>query len=169
MLKAKILIIDDDKDLVGAVEKKLTSERYEVITTYDGTTGLAAAQREEPDLIILDLMLPDLDGLVVCRRLREISDVFILILTAKTEEIDEVMGLELGADDYMTKPFSPRKLSSRIRTLLRRHPVTRGEGEFDLKFAPLRLPEAEGKRPAERRGLFRRKAKSSAKPRRAQD
>ncbi len=120
MSEATIDIIEDDDDLRTVLEKKLTNQGFEVKTAADGQTGLAAVQENKLDLVILDLGLPDIDGFVLCRRLRELSDVPILILTAKTEEAEQVMGLELGADDYVTKPFSPRVLTSRIRALLRR-------------------------------------------------
>ena len=168
MAAGKILIIDDDQDLSEAIEKKLTNEGFEVATACDGSGGLAAVLRDEPDLVILDLMLPDLDGLTICRRLREISNVYILILTAKTEEIDEIMGLELGADDYVTKPFSPRALSSRIRSLLRRalsEDSTNGNGrkepraELGVNFAPLHIQGTESEPPPPRRGFFGRKGR----------
>ncbi len=129
MAEAKILIIEDDDELRGAVEKKLTNEGFEISTAADGATGLVAFDQNKPDLIILDLMLPDMDGFTVCRELRESSDVFILILTAKIEGVDQVKGLELGADDYVTKPFSLRALTARIRALLRRQRAITEKGE----------------------------------------
>lgn len=120
MAEAKILIIEDDDELRVAVEKKLIQEGFAISGVADGKSGWDAFSREKPDLIILDLILPDVEGLTLCRELRESSEVLILILTGRTEEIDEVMGLESGADDYVTKPFSLRALTSRIRALLRR-------------------------------------------------
>src|SRR6185437_4633047 len=98
----------------------LEKEGYQVLSATDGETGLAMARKENPDLVILDLMLPKLDGIQVCRTLREKSTVPILMLTAKKEEIDRVLGLEIGADDYMTKPFSVRELMARLKSILRR-------------------------------------------------
>lgn len=120
MPEAKILIIEDDDELREVIEAKLTKEGFAVSGAADGKAGREALGRDQPDLIILDLILPDVEGLTLCRELRESSDALILILTGRTDEIDEVMGLETGADDYVTKPFSPRALTARIRALLRR-------------------------------------------------
>ena len=128
MANTKIVVVDDDPDLLDAVDKKLTSEGFEVTTAADGNSGLAAISRVRPDLIVLDLMLPDIDGFNICRQVRESSNVLILILTARGEEADQVMGLELGADDYVTKPFSPRALVARIRALLRRRAAISATG-----------------------------------------
>ena len=116
----KILIIDDEPKIVEICRDYLHAAGYDVITAGDGPGGLALARRESPDLVVLDLMLPEMDGLDVCRALRHDSDVPIIMLTARVEETDRLIGLELGADDYMTKPFSPRELVARIRTVLRR-------------------------------------------------
>jgi two-component system alkaline phosphatase synthesis response regulator PhoP len=116
----KILIVDDEPKIVEICRDYLHAAGYEVITAGDGPGGLALARRESPDLVVLDLMLPEMDGLDVCRALRRESDVPIIMLTARVEETDKLIGLELGADDYMTKPFSPRELVARIRTVLRR-------------------------------------------------
>ncbi|MDA1096490.1 MAG: response regulator transcription factor [Chloroflexi bacterium] len=115
-----VLIVEDEENLLAAVKYNLDAEGYRVHTASDGASGLAMARTLKPDLVILDLMLPRLDGLEVCRALRRGSDVPILILTARGEEIDRVVGLELGADDYVTKPFSMRELLARVRALLRR-------------------------------------------------
>ncbi len=128
MAKTKIVVIDDDPDLLDAVDKKLTSEGFQVTVAVDGNSGLEAISRVQPDLIVLDLMLPDIDGFNICRQVRESSNVLILILTAKGEEANQVMGLELGADDYVTKPFSPRALTARIRALLRRRAAVSATG-----------------------------------------
>jgi len=116
----KILLIEDEEPIAESVGYSLQNEGFEVITAGDGVSGLAAARGSRPDLIILDLMLPKLSGLEVCRTVRKESSVPIIILTAKTDEVDRVVGLELGADDYVTKPFSVRELLARIRAHLRR-------------------------------------------------
>jgi len=116
----KILLIEDEAAIADSVSYSLQNEGFEVETAADGITGLAAARSSFPDLIILDLMLPMLSGLDVCRILRRESSVPIIMLTAKTEEVDRVVGLELGADDYVTKPFSTRELIARVRAVLRR-------------------------------------------------
>jgi len=119
-----ILVVDDEPKVVRLARDYLEKNGFRVITAADGQTALAAARREKPDLVILDLMLPQIDGREVCRILRRESSVPIIMLTALSEEIDQVTGLEIGADDYITKPFSVRALVARVRALLRR---TRGE------------------------------------------
>lgn len=116
----KILIVDDETRLRVLLHDYLVQEGFRVLLADDGVQALNLIQDEQPDLIVLDLMLPGLDGLDVCRRLRTFSDAYVLMLTAKTEEMDRVIGLEVGADDYLTKPFSPRELVARIRAMLRR-------------------------------------------------
>ncbi len=116
----KILVVDDEPTLVATLKYNLEREGYQVFTASDGEAGLSLARASHPDLILLDLMLPVLDGLEVCRILRRETAVPILMLTAKVEEVDKVVGLELGADDYVTKPFSTRELLARVRALLRR-------------------------------------------------
>ena len=116
----KILVFDDEPTLVATLKYNLEREGYEVVTAADGKSGLSAARDTRPDVIVLDLMLPGLDGLDVCRILRREMTAPILMLTAKTEEVDKVVGLELGADDYVTKPFSMRELLARVRALVRR-------------------------------------------------
>jgi DNA-binding response OmpR family regulator len=116
----KILLVDDEPTLLDTLAYNLRSSGYAVLTAADGVTALEQARVESPDLIILDLMLPELDGLTVCRSLRQASDTPILVLTARTGELDKIVGLESGADDYMTKPFSLGELQARIRALLRR-------------------------------------------------
>src|SRR4030065_527012 len=106
----KILVIDDEPKIVEICQDYLIKAGFEVSHAYDGRTGLSLAQRNKPDLIVLDLMLPEMDGLDVCRELRHESNVPIIMLTARVEETDKLLGLELGADDYITKPFSPREL-----------------------------------------------------------
>ncbi len=120
MGKAKILVIDDEPRIVQVVRLYLEKDGYQVLTAGDGKRALELAQKEKPDLIILDLMLPEIDGLEVCRQLRRGSDVPIIMLTARSEDADKLIGLELGADDYVTKPFSPREVVARVKTVLRR-------------------------------------------------
>lgn len=115
-----ILVVDDEARIVKLVRDYLERAGLNVLSARDGEMALALARREQPDLIILDLMLPGVDGLDVCRRLRQESGVPIIMLTARVEEADRVVGLELGADDYVTKPFSPRELVARVRATLRR-------------------------------------------------
>ena len=116
----KILIIDDEKRIADGVKKYFEQAGFTVHAAYDGHSGLAAARSVQPDLIVLDLMLPEIDGWDVCREIRRDSSVPIIMLTARVEETDKLIGLELGADDYVTKPFSPRELVARARAVLRR-------------------------------------------------
>jgi DNA-binding response OmpR family regulator len=115
-----ILIVEDERNLCDLIRDNLQEQGYQVLQALDGPSALTMAQDAVPDLVILDIMLPGMDGLEVCRRLRQGSIVPILMLTARAEEIDRVLGLELGADDYLTKPFSMRELKARVRALLRR-------------------------------------------------
>ncbi|MDP1713818.1 MAG: response regulator transcription factor [Anaerolineales bacterium] len=119
-----ILIVDDEPKIVRLARDYLEKNGFRVVTAADGPSALTTARREKPDLIVLDLMLPVMDGREVCKILRRESDLPIIMLTALAEEVDQVTGLEIGADDYITKPFSPRALVARVRALLRR---TRGE------------------------------------------
>ena len=119
-MKRRILIVEDEQNIVDILKFNLQKEGFDTLEAYDGQQGLELAEREKPDLILLDLMLPEMDGFTVCRRIRQTSQVPILMLTAREEEVDKVLGLELGADDYITKPFSPRELMARIKANLRR-------------------------------------------------
>jgi|LFRM01.1.fsa_nt_gb DNA-binding response OmpR family regulator len=119
-MRGKILVVDDEKTLVKALKFALEKEGFQVCTACDGEEALTAVEQEEPDLVVLDLMLPKLDGFEVCRRLRKERDLPIIMLTARGDDIDKILGLELGADDYMTKPFNPRELIARIKAILRR-------------------------------------------------
>jgi DNA-binding response OmpR family regulator len=123
----KILVVEDEPTLVETLEYNLSHQDYEVFTAMDGREALAIAREEHPDLIVLDLMLPGMDGIEVCRVLRQEMSVPILMLTARDEEVDKVVGLEVGADDYMTKPFSMRELMARVKALLRRERLIREE------------------------------------------
>jgi DNA-binding response OmpR family regulator len=116
----KILVVDDEPEIVKLVCAYLERAGYAVVTAYEGQQALAVFRHERPNLVVLDLNLPGLDGLDVCRSLRRDSDVPIIILTARVEEIDRLIGLELGADDYVVKPFSPREIVARVRAVLRR-------------------------------------------------
>jgi len=116
----KILVVDDDKNLLEVIKYNLANDGYSVLSAETGTQAVEVARQEKPDLIILDVMLPGIDGFEVCRILRKEMSVPILILSAKTDEIDKVVGLELGADDYITKPFSVRELMARVRATMRR-------------------------------------------------
>src|SRR5436853_3014543 len=116
----RILIFDDERKLVQGLVGYFRQAGFETLTAYDGRAALDIARREQPDLILLDLMLPELDGMEVCRQIRRTSAVPIIMLTARVEEADTLIGLELGADDYITKPFSPREVIARARAVLRR-------------------------------------------------
>ena len=121
---AKTLVVEDDRNLLDTLRYNLRKEGHDVVTAVDGAEALDVAHREKPDLIILDIMLPKLSGFEVCRILRKEMTIPILMLTAKDEEIDKVVGLEIGADDYMTKPFSMRELLARVGAMLRRSKMT---------------------------------------------
>src|SRR5690242_12900697 len=137
---AKILLIDDDSGIRDVVRFALAREGFAVIEAEDGAQGLALAERETPDLIVLDIMMPELDGTEVCRRLRRTSRVPIIFLTSRDEEIDRVLGLELGGDDYVSKPFSPRELVARVKAVLRRMNAEKPRAEnVELRHGKLRL------------------------------
>ena len=138
MSKATILVVDDEPKLVDVVRAYLQSDGYSVVTAGDGREALDQFRRARPDLLILDLMLPELDGLEVCRRIRQESNVPIIMLTARVEEVDELLGLRLGADDYVTKPFSPRAILARVQAVLRRADAA-ALGEAPLVVGALRV------------------------------
>ena len=117
---ATVLVVDDESIVRDVVVKYLRREGYRTLEAGDGDTALELVEREHPDLVVLDLMLPGTDGLAVCRRIRSRSELPVIMLTARGEEADRIVGLELGADDYVTKPFSPRELAARVKTVLRR-------------------------------------------------
>ena len=139
---SKILVIEDETKIARFVELELKHEGYEVQTAFDGRAGLAQCESWQPDLLILDLMLPELSGIEVCRRLRQQSDIPIIMLTAKDDVSDKVMGLDMGADDYMTKPFAIEELLARIRVCLKKHRVDRGEPNGTLAAGKLKLEPA---------------------------
>ena len=128
MPKGKILVVDDERKIVDLVRAYLEREGYQVVEAFDGRQALESFRRETPVLVILDLMLPEIDGIEVCRTIRRESDTPIIMVTARSEETDKLVGLELGADDYITKPFSPRELVARARAVLRRAASPRGSG-----------------------------------------
>jgi DNA-binding response OmpR family regulator len=159
MARRRVLVVDDDAKTVELVKLYLSRDGYQILTAYDGGEALRLARESSPDLIVLDLMLPDIDGLEVCRILRNESDIPVIMLTARTTDQDKLIGLGLGADDYVTKPFSPRELAARVRAVLRRLPGERGpeeieRGELTMNFTkheawfagrPLNLSSAEFK------------------------
>jgi two-component system phosphate regulon response regulator OmpR len=135
----QLLMIDDDEKLVRLVREYLEPQGFRVAAAHDGRSGLDAVRKHAPELVILDLMLPELDGLEVCRRVREFSSVPVLMLTARGDEADRVVGLELGADDYLAKPFSARELLARIRAVLRRCGSERREPDGACRVGDLRI------------------------------
>ena len=144
MTNIKILVVDDEKNIVDLVTAYLKKEDYQVLTAYDGEDALRQVREHQPDLVILDIMLPKMDGLEVLNHLRRESDAYVIMLTAKTEEIDKIIGLSGGADDYVTKPFSPRELTARVRAALRRlrktAPVSEDPAPHQvLQFGSLRI------------------------------
>ncbi len=136
MIKKRILVIEDDRDIVELVRYNLEKDGYQVATATDGAIGMAQIKKSPPDLLVLDLMLPKLSGLEICKEVRRdaaLNRLPILILTARGEEADRVVGLELGADDYVTKPFSPREFVARVKALLRRvEPAAASEKLIDV-------------------------------------
>lgn len=120
----KILIIEDEKSISDIIKYNLTKEGYSIVTAYDGEDGLEKALTIKPDLILLDIMLPKMDGFQICKNIRQKSNMPIIMLTAKEEEVDKVLGLELGADDYITKPFGMRELIARVKANIRRSSIT---------------------------------------------
>lgn len=135
----KILVVDDEKPISDIVKFNLNKEGYEVFTAYDGEEALEKVEEVNPDLIILDLMLPKVDGLEVCREVRKNYDMPIIMVTAKDSEIDKILGLELGADDYVTKPFSNRELVARVKANLRRHTTSAAPVEEKQKNQELTI------------------------------
>jgi two-component system, OmpR family, alkaline phosphatase synthesis response regulator PhoP len=161
----RILVVDDEAQIVRVLRGYLEKAGYAVLTAHDGPEALRIARQEKPDLMILDLMLPGMDGIDVCKSLRQESTLPILMLTARVEEADRIIGLELGADDYVTKPFSPREVVARVRTILRRtrptpevfgdvlrmsdlsldtsrHTVTLGEEQIEITPSEFQILEA---------------------------
>ncbi|OGN87742.1 MAG: DNA-binding response regulator [Chloroflexi bacterium RBG_13_46_9] len=140
MTSRTVLVVDDDVKTVELVKLYLNRDGYKVITSFDGLEALNLARKSHPDLIVLDLMLPGCDGLEICRKLKDESDVPIIMLTARTTEDDKLRGLNLGADDYVTKPFSPRELAARVRAVIRRLPEeTLQRGPVEIKRGAITL------------------------------
>ena len=140
MANKRVLIVDDDAKIVELVKMYLARDGYGVLASYDGNTALKLAREGHPDLIVLDIMLPGVDGLEICRILREESSVPIILLTAKTTEEDRIIGLDMGADDYVTKPVSPKELAARVRAVFRRTAADAQEmGPEELKFGKLTI------------------------------
>ena len=127
MNQPKILVVDDDKEIVGAIKKRLEMEDYEIITAYDGLEAMDILMEQEVQLLIIDVMMPKMDGWEVVKEIRKVSKVPIIMLTAKDQEQDELLGFELGVDEYISKPFSPKILVARVEALLRRTVQTEGE------------------------------------------
>jgi two-component system alkaline phosphatase synthesis response regulator PhoP len=137
MIKHKILVVDDERKIVELIRLYLEKDGYRVLVAYDGLRALELARQEQPDLILLDLLLPGMDGLDVCRILQAESQVPIIMLTARTTDEDKLTGLELGADDYITKPFNPREVLARVRAVLRRAGMEASQGPPEICFADL--------------------------------
>jgi two-component system alkaline phosphatase synthesis response regulator PhoP len=127
-----VLVVEDEASIASFVSLYLKNAGYDVRTASTGTEALAQVERQKPSLIVLDLMLPDIDGIEICRRIRQKLDVPILMLTARDEDVDKIIGLEVGADDYMTKPFNPRELVARVKSILRRTAPARRERESEV-------------------------------------
>jgi len=134
----RVLVVDDEQALAGVIASYLEREGFAVDLAHDGPTAVAAARDNRPDLVVLDVMLPGFDGIEVCRQVRGFSDAYIIMLTARDEEVDKVVGLSVGADDYLVKPFSPRELIARVRAMLRRPRSVTG-----TPHAPGSAPEVE--------------------------
>lgn len=141
MPKVKILLVDDEKKILTLLRAYLEKDDYQIIEALDGRQALDVFQREKPDLVVLDIMLPVMDGLEVCRQIRRTSEVPIIMLTARDEDTDKLVGLELGADDYITKPFSPKELVARIRAVLRRAFKTATASRSKVVLGELTLDE----------------------------
>ena len=143
MSARKILVVDDDTKTVDLVKLYLERDGHSVLTAYDGLTALQTFREQQPHLVVLDVMLPGLNGVEVCRTLRSESDVPIIMLTARTRDEDKLTGLDTGADDYVTKPFSPGELAARVRAVFRRLPAERGPAEIRYGAFYLNFPKRE--------------------------
>ena len=135
----KILVVDDEELLVKGIRFNLQNDGYQVITANTGLEALQQAQNQNPDLIVLDVMMPEMDGLTACSKIREFSNVPIILLTAKTDDMDKLMGFDCGADDYMTKPFNILELKARIRALLRRAGITEKSADNTITIGNITL------------------------------
>jgi len=135
----KILVVDDEELLVKGIRFNLHNEGYDVISGCNGLEAVTLTQTQQPDLVVLDVMMPEMDGLTACAKIREFSDVPIILLTAKTDDMDKLMGFDHGADDYLTKPFNILELKARIRALLRRAGATRKDSSATLSVGSISL------------------------------
>ena len=135
---SKVLVVDDEKNILELVKLYLGQEGYRVETVVTGIDALSKMESFNPDLIVLDLMLPDMDGFEVCRQVRKKSNIPIIMLTARKEDVDKIVGLELGADDYMTKPFNPRELTARVKAIIRRFQASPKAAEV-MEIGKLRI------------------------------
>ncbi len=137
-----ILVVDDEKNIVALIRRYLGNEGFHVEEAYDGKQALEKARAINPDLIVLDIMMPEMDGLTVCKEIRKTSNVPVIILTARDDDVDKIVGLEIGADDYMTKPFNPRELVARVKAVLRRSQGSMAPEQVlevgDIRLDPLR-------------------------------
>lgn len=140
-MSVRVLVVDDERLLVKALKHSLEREGYEVLTAYDGEEALRAVDEQGPDIVVLDIMLPKVDGFTVCRRIRQAHQVPIIMLTAKTDDVDKILGLEFGADDYLTKPFNTRELVARIRAILRRAEAAGRSVEGRLRVGDLEIDQ----------------------------
>lgn len=137
MTATRVLVVDDEAPMVDLVREYLASEGMDVAVAVDGPSAVEAVQERRPDVVVLDVMLPGFDGFEVLRRVRTFSDAYVIMLTARAEEIDRIVGLSVGADDYLVKPFSPRELVARVKALLRRPRADRGPGAGRLELGEL--------------------------------
>jgi two-component system, OmpR family, response regulator ResD len=138
MAQDRILVVEDEPTVAEVVDRYLRRDGYDVIVAHNGLRAIEEYDRVQPDLVVLDLMLPQLDGMEVCRRIRSHASTPIIMLTARGDEVDKLVGLEIGADDYITKPFSPRELAARVKAVLRRTAVAPQDGDV-LRFDGLRI------------------------------
>ena len=141
MSAARVLVVDDEVPILDLVRQYLSAEGMDVALAQDGPSALDAVRDRHPDVIVLDVNLPGFDGFEVLRRIRTFSDAYVIMLTARAEEVDRIVGLSVGADDYLVKPFSPRELVARVKALLRRPRVERGSGGGRLEFGDLVVDE----------------------------
>lgn len=142
MTTTRVLVVDDEVPILELVREYLAAERMDVALAEDGPSGLESVRRQRPDVVILDVNLPGLDGFEVLRRLRTFSDAYVIMLTARAEEVDRIVGLSVGADDYLVKPFSPRELVARVKALLRRPRVDRGPAAGRIELGEAAVDEA---------------------------
>src|SRR2546422_8541892 len=151
MTQERILVVEDEPTVAEVVDRYLRRDGYKVCVAHDGLDGMEDYDRFQPDLVVLDLMLPGLDGMEVCRRIRSHATTPIIMLTARGDEVDKLVGLEIGADDYVTKPFSPRELAARVKAVLRRS-LTVPHDSDSLRFDGLRISGGPRGVGGERRG-----------------